>query len=451
MRHHKFSLFLIALIIFVGVIIDMPLTNLFSISIPKLPGINRSFNLTLPFGGSVIFLNYSKFKFIKIFQFREGLDLAGGTSITLSADMKNIAITDRDNALNAAKTVISNRINLLGVSEPTIQTAKDGSDYRLIVDLPGVGNQEALSVIGSTAELSFWESGIASNSGILPVGMIQVLGNTAELTNLTGKDLKSASVTYDSNTGQPQVNLIFNNSGTQKFANLTTKNIKKPIAIVLDNQVIEAPVVQQPILTGNAVITGNFTQDTANNLAIELQAGTLPVPLHVLSEQTIGATLGQNSLNESIFAGLVGFIIVAIFMIALYKKSGVIATVALIIYTIMALAIFKMIPITLTLSGIAGFILSVGMAVDANILIFERTKEELRRGRNHEQAQSLGFSRAWSSIRDSNISTLITCLILFRFGEGIVKGFALTLAIGVGVSMFSAIFVTRTLLNLFNK
>ena len=451
-KHQKLSLFLIVLLFFLGVIIDMPLTNPFSFTTPKLPGLNRSFTLSLPFGGSLFYLNIGSLQYIKIFKFVEGLDLAGGTSITLSADMKNIPSSERDTALSAAKTVISNRVNLLGVSEPTIQTAQVGNDYRLIVDLPGVGNQEALSVIGTTAQLSFWEIGGSSTSAsLLPIGMVQTLGDRVKKTDLTGKELKTATVVYDPNTGAPQVSLVFDSVGAKKFADITSANVKKPVAIVLDNQVIEAPIVQQPILDGNAVISGNFTTDTANSLAIELQAGVLPVPMHVLSEQTISATLGQNSLGESLFAGIVGFLIVGLFMVFLYKKSGFLATLALIIYTITSLAIFKIIPITITLSGIAGFILSVGMAVDANILIFERTSEETRKGRNKDQALSLGFSRAWPSIRDSNISTLITCFILFKFGEGIVRGFAFTLAIGVIVSMFSAIFVTRTLLNVFNK
>lgn len=455
-QHPRLFLALIILLTALAVILVMPQTKPFSFKTPKLPGLNKSYTITLPFGGSTIALHAGKIQFDKTYPFQEGLDLAGGTSVTLRAEMKNIPKDQRSSALDSARLVLERRVNLYGVKEPTIQTAQVGDDYRLIVDLPGVNVNQAVGLIGSTAQLSFWEQG-ASGSGklrdisTLPLGMLQVLGPDANQTDLTGKDLKSSTVTFDPNTGKPQVQLQFTDSGAKKFADITGRNVGKLLVIVLDNQVIQAPTVQQQIVGGNAVISGNYTQDQANQIAIELQAGALPVPLTILEQHSIGATLGTSSLQKSLFAGILGIIVIIIFMVSLYGGLGVVASVALILYTIFVMAIFKLIPVTLTLAGIAGFILSIGMAVDANILIFERTKEELRSGKKYSQAIELGFSRAWSSIRDSNISTLITSFILFKFGTGIVRGFALTLAIGVLVSMFSAIMITRTFLRVFHK
>ena len=284
-----------------------------------------------------------------------------------------------------------------------------------------------------------------------PLGVTQSVGVNPKETNLSGSDLKQAAVTFNSNSGQPQVQLTFSAAGAKKFADITSRNVGKIVAIALDQQVIEAPRVQQPIVGGNAVITGNFTTDTANSLAIQLNAGALPVSLSVLQQKATGATLGQSSLQASLVAGMMGFLVIIIFMIVLYGRLGVIASTALVIYSLLVLSLFRLIPVTLTLAGIAGFILSVGIAVDANILIFERMKEELRRGRSMVAAIDLGFARAWPSIRDSNISSLITSTVLFYFGTGVVRGFAVTLALGILVSMFSAIFVTRTFLQVFYK
>lgn len=454
--HPRFILWFIILITALAVIIDMPVTKPWHIQTPKLPGLNRSISFTLPFYGSTFDIHLGNFSFTKQFPFREGLDLAGGTSVTLRADMKNVPSANRSDALEASKLVLERRTNLYGVSEPTIQTAQVGSDYRLIVDLPGINVNQAVSLIGTTAQLSFWEQG-ASGSGklrnpyLLPIGIPQTLGVDARQTDLTGKDLKSALVVFDQNTGAPQVQLQFTGDGTKKFAVITQRNIGKIVSIVLDNQVVEAPVVQQAIVNGNAVITGSFTQDQAKTLSIELQAGSLPVPLSILQQQSIGATLGLDSVHKSLFAAILAIVVIVVFMIALYGRLGIVASIALVLYTLFILAIFKIIPVTLTLAGIAGFILSIGMAVDANILIFERTKEEIRMGKTKDHAIELGFSRAWPSIRDSNISTLITSFILYQFGTGIVRGFALTLAIGVIISMFSAIIVTQTFLRIANR
>jgi len=267
-------------------------------------------------------------------------------------------------------------------------------------------------------------------------------------TALTGKQLKRAFVDFNNPTSSPQIGLEFNDEGKKLFAGLTQSNVGKPIAIFLDGQPISVPTVQQPILDGSAVITGDFSLKEAKLLAQRLTTGALPVPITLLSQQTIGPSLGEESLHKSLNAGLLGFLLVALFMIFFYRLSGILAIVALIIYTSLSLSVFKALPVTLSLAGIAGFILSIGMAVDANILIFERMKEELRSGKKLDSAVSEGFKRAWTSIRDSNVSSLITCVVLFSFSASLIKGFALTLAIGIVVSMFSAIAVTRVFLKL---
>ncbi len=401
--------------------------------------------------------------------FRLGLDLQGGTSVTMQADMKNIPESQRDDALNSAKTVIEKRINFLGVSEPVVQTSKANNDYRILVEIPGISDvNQAVDLVGKTAKLTFWEgsgeSPSASDSAKTatesamqdiiagkPLGITNVLGPNPKKTNLEGSDLKQASVTFDPNSGKPQVELLFTSAGAKKFADITKRNVGKIVAIALDDQVIQTPEVKTPIVDGRGVISGTFTTEEANSLQIQLNAGALPVSLSVLEQRAIGATLGQQSVEKSLVAGVFGFLVIVIFMIVLYGRLGVIASLALIVYALLVLTLFRVIPVTLTLAGIAGFILSVGIAVDANILIFERMKEELRRGRSQTAAIDLGFSRAWLSIRDSNFASLITSGVLFYFGTGVVRGFALTLALGIIISMFSAIFVTRTFLRVFYR
>ena len=316
---------------------------------------------------------FEKLNIAKELTFRKGLDLEGGTSLVLQADMSNISKAQKPSALDSAKVVIEKRVNLFGVSEPIVQTSVVNSDYRIIVELPGLTDTEKVrSLIGTTAQLTFWEQEASASAKTASPSADQI---GFKQTNLTGADIKQTSVSFDSNTGKPQVQLQFTSEGTKKFADVTKRNIGKPVAIVLDNQLIEQPTVQQAILTGDAVITGNFTVETANQLSTQLNAGALPVPLKILSSSVIAPTLGTASLEKSLFAGIIGFIIIVIFMCVLYRRLGVIASFALILYTLFNLAIFKLSSltpygITLTLSGIAGFILSIGMAVDANILIF---------------------------------------------------------------------------------
>lgn len=374
-----------------------------------------------------------------------GLDLQGGTHLVLEADMKDIAPQDRDDALESVRSIIDRRINFFGVTEPTIQTAKVGNSYRVIVELPGIKNiNEAIELIGKTAQLSFREQE-GTAAGQLATGAAEFFGFTKK-TELTGKHLRRSRVDFDPNTGEPVVALEFNSQGAKLFEEITKRNVGRPVAIFLDDQLLSAPTVKEVITGGKAVISGKFSPQEAKNLSIALNAGALPAPVKIIQQGNIGATLGEAAVKGSLIAGILGLAVIILFMFFYYGRIGLIAGSALIIYTLLVVAIFKLIPVTLTLAGIAGFILSIGMAIDANILIFERMKEELRAGRKRATAMELGFDRAFPSIRDSNVSSLITSAILYWFGTGSVRGFALTLAIGIMVSLFSSITVTRTLL-----
>lgn len=397
---------------------------------------------------------------------RLGLDLVGGVQALLEADLpQNTNITPEQ--MQTARTIVENRVNGLGVAEPVVQLA---GDRRIVVELPGETNpDEALAVLRQTGLLEFVDMG----STPLPQGTViqtdfgqadaaqqptpEATPSTAQPgtdqiwhTVMTGAELESVSV-VTSQAGEIQVSFTLTSEGAQTFADYTTSNVGKYLAIVLDKAVISAPQINSPITEGSGVITGNFTVDSANALAVQLRYGSLPIPLTVVTSQTVGPTLGQDSLNKSLVAGLIGLTVVILFMALYYRLPGILADLALLVYALVTFAIFTIVPVTLTLPGIAGFVLSVGVAVDANILIFERLKEELRSGKKLRQAIDLGWARAWPSIRDSNLSTLITCAILFwfgsTFGASIVKGFSLTLAIGVLVSMFTAIIVTRTFLH----
>ncbi|MFH1407787.1 MAG: protein translocase subunit SecD [Patescibacteria group bacterium] len=401
-------------------------------------------------GGYSIDILNGKFK--RDLNIRKGLDLAGGVHVVLQADMENIAKEDRVSAIDAAKKVIERRVNLYGVSEPTVQTAKIGDSYRILVELPGIYNtQDAISLIGTTAKLNFRE---------LVEGKDLQTATIADFvdTDLSGGDLKKALVSFNQQTNEPEVGLEFTQSGAEKFGEITKKNLQKPLAIFLDNSLLTAPTVQAVITDGSAIISGKFTLDEAKSYVIQLNAGALPVSVKVIEQRNIGATLGADSVKRSLIAGGVGLFLVAVFMIGMYGKLGILAVMALFIYSLITLAIYKLIPVVLTLPGLAGFILSIGMAVDSNILIFERIKEERRLGKPLGLSMELGFGRAWDSIRDANVSTLITCFVLFNplnwsflVNAGPVRGFALTLFLGVVISLFTGIIVTRNLIRIFYK
>jgi preprotein translocase subunit SecD len=430
-----------------------------------------------PFNGGTLFSRNT--------EVRLGLDLRGGLQTLLEADVPaDQSVSAQD--LSVTRQILENRANGLGVSEVLMQTA---GDRRIVAEFPGVSNpEEVVAALQQTALLEFVDFGTSpvavgtkvdtdfqtsEGSSVTPTPAVTATADpnqpaptpgasqpgttgTVYHTVMTGADLKEANVQTDS-FGKPAVGFTLSDNGKQIFADYTTSHVNQYLGIVLDKTVISAPVVNTPITDGQGIIQGSFTADEANKLAVQLSYGALPVPVKVVESRTVGATLGEESVRKSLIAGLIGLTVVLLFMGLFYRLPGVIADLALFTYTLITLAIFKFgIPglfpyVTLTLPGIAGFILSIGMAVDANVLIFERLKEELRAGRNLRQAIDLGWSRAWPSIRDSNTSTLITCFILYLFGNtfgaSMVKGFSVTLALGVLVSLFTAIIVTRTFLH----
>lgn len=402
-------------------------------------------------------LNFGPIRFSRDLHIKQGLDLKGGTHLVFEADMSDIPESDHQEALEGAQEIISRRVDLFGLSEPLIQTSKTQEGYRIIVELAGVyDSKQAIDLIGQTAQLDFREQvepdedQATDSAAALPFDF--------EPTGLTGKELSKSQVQFDQQrTGQPVVGLKFTSEGKEKFAQITERNVGKRLAIFLDEMLITAPVVNQAITTGEAVITGGegegFDLEEAKNLAIQLNAGALPIPIEVIEQRSVGATLGQDSVVKSIRAGAIGLGLVIAFMAAYYGRLGIIADLALIVYGLLTLTIYKLVPITITLPGLAGFILSVGMAVDSNILIFERMKEEERSGKSWQIAMELGFGRAWDSIKDANVATLITAFILLNPFEwsflptsGMARGFALTLGIGVLISLFTGVIVTRTFL-----
>ncbi len=386
------------------------------------------------------------------FPFSFGLDLVGGTELVYRADTSNV--DDVDGAMNTLKEVIERRVNIFGVSEPLVQTERAGivsgnTDERLIVELPGVKDIElAKKLIGETPILEFRleKPGAEEVVSNIASGTPVTLDDIFLPAELTGQYLRHATIEFDPNTGVPLVGLEFTSEGADLFTKITRENVGKSLAVILDGSVLSAPIIQSEITGGKAQITGNFTPDEAKTLVRNLNYGALPVPISLATSQTIGASLGDEALRSGLRAGMIGFLVLAIFLILWYRLPGLVASMALVSYIILSLVIFKMIPVTLTAAGLAGFILSIGMAVDANVLIFERTKEELKKGKSISDALHEGFSRAWLSIRDSNIASIITAVVLFWLGTSAVKGFALTLGIGVLVSMFTAITVSRTFL-----
>jgi len=380
--------------------------------------------------------------------FRLGLDLLGGTHLVYEADLSQIGDLEVGDAMQGVRDVVERRVNFFGVSEPLVQVS---GDDRLIVELAGISDVgQAIELIGETPFLEFREE-TDQTRAILDAQAVGERLNEEPFaaTGLNGRHLERAQLIFDHQTGVPQVNLSLNSEGAKLFAEITRRNIGKFVAIYLDGIPISIPVVQSEIPDGSAVISGNFNPQEAKLLVTRLNSGALPVPIHLISQQTIGASLGKESLEKSLTAGLYGLLAVALFMILFYRLPGVVSVFALAVYVLLVLAIYKIIPVTLTLAGIAGFILSLGMAVDANVLIFARMREELKAGKPLTQSMEEGFRRAWLSVRDSHVTTLLGALVLYIFTTSIVKGFALTLGIGVLVSLFTATTVTRKMLLLF--
>lgn len=382
--------------------------------------------------------------------FRLGLDLSGGTQLVYRAETDALAGGDTAESMAALRDTIERRVNLFGVSEPIVQTERSSalagsSEERLIVELPGVTDtQEAIRLIGQTPVLEFrlLKNGVEATA-------TSSVDEIFEPAAITGKDLASAQLQFMSGAGQANeavVSLKFNAEGTETFANLTRDNVGRVFGIFLDGVAISTPVIEESIPNGTAIISGRFTPESAKELARNLNYGALPVPIELISTQTVSGTLGDEAVADGIAAGIWGILFVAVFMIFWYRLPGLIAALALAIYVVVILALFQWIPVTLTAAGIAAFILSIGMAVDANVLIFERMREELVAGKSTTDAIHDGFARAWLSIRDSNISSMITAVILFWFGTSLIKGFALVFGLGVLVSMLTAITVSRTFL-----
>lgn len=443
--------------------------------------------------GSKISLKGLKIPYSQTFKVHLGLDLQGGSHLVYQADFKDIKQSDQADALTSVRDTIERRVNSFGVSEPLVQVT--GND-RIIVELPGIKDvNEAINQIGQTPLLEF-KTQSTKEPTLVPDSKGQITVDASQgwdYTGLSGKQLKKASVDYQQGktvSNQVVVRLEFDDEGKKLFSEITTASIGKPIAIFLDGQLLSAPTVQTAITDGVAIISGDFTVQQAKDLSTRLNSGALPVPIKLISQQNVGATLGKESVQKSVQAGLIGLLMIVVFMILYYRFPGLLATFALLIYAVVSFAVFKigvsftalllvglffflgltvsswfgilaflsyilliflkgLSPVTLTLAGIAGFILSIGMAVDANILIFERLKEEIRAGKEIHKAVEDGFARAWLSIRDSNVSSLITTVILYIFGTPSIKGFALTLGIGILISMFTAITVTRTFLKVF--
>lgn len=380
-------------------------------------------------------------------EFKLGLDLNGGTHLVYKADVSKLQPSDIGPSMQALRNVIEKRVNVFGVSEPLVQVEQGGvlgskeAEHKLVVELPGVTDiDQAIAMIGKIPKLEFvlikreQQANGSTTAKIIPTG-------------ITGAQLQHAQVHFDPNTNVPGVILDLNSEGRELFAKVTKDNVGEILGIFLDGEELSLPTIRQEIKDGKAIISGSFTVKESQALVRDLNYGSLPVPIELISTQTVGSSLGQGALYGGVKAGVVALVIIALFLIIYYRLPGVVATLALGVYSVIMLALFKFIPVTLTAAGIAGFILSIGMAVDANILIFERMKEELKRGKNQWDAMHEGFARAWLSIRDSNTSSILTGLILYFFGNSsIITGFALVFIIGVFVSMFSAITASRIFL-----
>lgn len=418
--------------------------------------INSKFNLKLPHFWDI--------------PFKLGLDLQGGIHLVYEANLSNIEKKDYSSLMEGLKDIIERRVNLFGVEEPVVQVEKAPDHYRLIVELAGIkSSTEAIKMIGQTPFLEFREQRSSEETQKILAKQKEIKGKSEEeikkienwqlafedpyfkSTILTGRYLKTADLRFSQTAYRPIVSLQFNDEGSKIFEDLTSRNVGKPLAIYIDQVLISAPVVQETISGGRAQITGKFTVEGAKKLARDLESGALPVPIKLVSQQLVGPILGMISLERSLKAGVIGFLVVVLFLIIFYRLPGILASLALIVYIAINLTIFKLIPVTLTLAGIAGFILSIGMAIDANILIFSRMREELREERSYGESLEEGSKLAWPSIRDGNFTTILVGLILFGFGTSFVKGLAFTLIIGNLVSLFSAVFITNTFLECFRE
>lgn len=443
------NFWMIVTITFISFIINFPQKLPIKINLGKINWEHTFYRPELKF-------KLGNFNFNKNVDLRYGLDLAGGVSLTFSIDTSNVKPENLTSALESLKSNIERRINLFGVSETNVQINKEQNQYRLKVELPGITNvSDAVKLIGTTAQLSF-----KGEVELVPEATESATFNDvfSKDTGLNGSHLSRSSVQINPNNSQPEVMLEFNEEGTKLFAKASKEFLNKRIAILIDDYPLTYPTVQTEITDGKAVISGSFDAKSAKELSVQLNAGALPLSITLIQPSQIGATLGQDSLNKGLFAGIIGLVIVSLFMIANYGKLGFIADIGLVIYGLITLTLYRLIPVTLTFPGIVGFILSIGMAVDSNILIFERVKEETRKGRDWNVVLETSFGRAWDSIKDANTCAIITGLILFNpfnwsflSTSGMIRGFAVTLLLGIFVGIFTGVFVTRNLLRVLAK
>ena len=411
--------------------------------------------INLPSKISFFDINLSKPQFLnKRFDLRYGLDLAGGASLMFDIDTKEIKEENLPNALESLKTNIERRINLFGLAESNVLVSSQQDKHRLVVELPGVEDvDQAIELIGQTAQLKFkGEVELAPEA----TESATIYDLFSDETGLDGSHLLKSQVIINHQTGQPEVQIEFNQEGQKLFQQATEKFLNKRLAIFLDDYLVSAPVINSVITESTALIQGNFDSKSAKYLATQLNAGALPLSINLSHQNQIGASLGQESIEKGIFAGMIGLLSVSLFMIFIYKYLCFIATLSLIIYGLITVSLYRLLGVTLTFPGIVGLILSIGMAVDSNILIFERIKEERLRGKNWSSALNIGFQRAWDSIKDANACTIITALILinplnwnFLNSSGMVRGFAITLLLGIIVGIFSSMFITQNLLLMF--
>ena len=440
------KLTLITIFSTIAILIALPRINIkYDSQYFKIDSFIGGYIFNIPFTDKV--LDYSELK--------KGLDIKGGVKVIIKLDTSSLDSAAKEKAVASVKDIITRRVNYLGVSETNIVTSKVGNDYRLIVEIPGQKDlDEAAKTIGSTAQLKFKTLDKSIEWPIKDFTKIQ--GKEDQIfidSGITGKDLVSADVSFDQKTNKPVIQLRFTNEGREAFSKLVKANIERPIGIFLDDSLLQTPVVSKELANATVfdpTITG-VSLEEAKKISSLLRAGALPVPIEIISQNLIGPSLGEDSIHSSIIAGLVGLLIISFFLILSYKQLGVIANISLIMYVAILLAVFKVMNVVITVPGIAGFVFSIGVACDACILIFERIKEEIRWGRPTQIAIINGYERAWASIKDSNLTTLLTAFILFQFGVGFIKGFALTLSIGIFVSLLTCVYFSRIMVNVFIK
>lgn len=445
-QNKNFAIWFLVLLFILFSVINLP-----KIDINKKIG-NISFNYIGGYG-------FSLGNFYRDLSVKTGLDITGGVQITLKPDLKDIPASEVKDALDSVASILELRINRFGVNEPNIITTNFNNEYLILVEIPGITDVDrALNLIGQTAQLSFKLEDTANSEESTDS---QIPYPSFIDTDLTSNDVQRAVAEVQPNeTGalEPSVKLVFNQEGTEKFRDITKDNIGKRLAIYLDEYILIAPTIQSAIPTGEAYITGGFDINTAKDLAIQINSGALPVPISIVSQNRVGPSVGLVSVQNSVVGGVIGLLFVVIFMILNYKRLGLVSMLSLFFYGLITLTLYKLIPVVLTLPGIAGFILSIGMAVDSNILIFEKTKEELRKGEPMKSALEKGFKSAWTSIKDANIVSLLIAFILFNpfdwgflLTSGPVRGFAATLGLGVLISLFTGVYVTRVLVRIFYR